>query len=157
MPLTLVKSKIESLLIEPKILPGNWDTAINLRSKRGHYECQLGVTGENSNRFFLILRKSMCNELDFSVILAVQRPQSNRFFRLRRYNGLSHEHTNRIERETFYDYHIHHATERYQEIGMHEDSFATPTDRYTNYEGAIDCVISDAKFVIPHGTQLNLY
>ncbi len=99
----------------------------------------------------------MCNELDFSVILAVQRPQSNRFFRLRRYNGLSHEHTNRIERETFYDYHIHHATERYQEIGMHEDSFATPTDRYANYEGAIDCVISDAKFVIPHGTQLNLY
>ncbi len=157
MPLTLVKSEIESLLIEPKILPSNWDTAINLRAKRGHYECQLGVTGENSNRFFLMLRKSMCNELDFSVILAVQRPQSNRFFRLRRYNGLSHEHTNRIEGETFYDYHIHYATERYQEIGMHEDSFATPTDRYANYEGAIDCVISDAKFVIPHGTQLNLY
>lgn len=157
MPLTLVKSEIESLLIEPKILSSNWDTAINLRAKRGHYECQLSVTGENSSKFFLILRRSMCNELDFSVILAVQRPQSNRFFRLRRYNGLSHEHTNRIEGETFYDYHIHHATERYQEMGMHEDSFATPTDRYTNYEGAMDCVISDTKFVIPHGTQLNLY
>ena len=157
MPVILPEFEINSLLMEPKILPANWHAAINLRAKRGHYERQLNVTGKNSNRFLLVLRKSMHNEFDFSVIIAVKLPNSNRIFRLRRYNGLSHQHTNRLEGQTFYDYHIHLATERYQELGMHEDSFATPTNRYVNYEGAINCAISDVGFVTPHGTQLNLF
>lgn len=96
----------------------------------------------------------MSNEFDFSVIIAVQLHNSNRIFRLRRYNGLSHIHTNRIECETFYDYHIHIATERYQELGMREESYAIPTDRYLSFEGAINCAISDATFIPSGGGQL---
>ena len=52
-------------------------------------------------------------------------PQSNRVFRLRRYNGKSHEHTNPIEKEIFYDFHIHTATERYQVLeNKKEDTYA---------------------------------
>ena len=69
-----------------------------------------------------MLRQNKINRLDFSVILAVRVPQSNLLFRLRRYNGKSHEHTNHIEGDTFYDYHIHMATERYQEIGTRKDA-----------------------------------
>jgi hypothetical protein len=49
---------------------------------------------------------------------------------LRRHNGRSHEHTNQIEASTFYDFHIHMATERYQELGMREDAYAEATDRF---------------------------
>lgn len=135
MPDIIPDSEIKSLLEEDKPLPDNWRVTIKLRRKRGHYERQLNVTGEDGTKFHLIVRKSMRNEFDFSVILAAQLPNSNRIFRLRRYNGLSHEHTNRIEHEVFYDFHIHYATQRYQELGMNEDSYAARTDRYENYGG----------------------
>ena len=98
----------------------------------------------------------MLNALDFSAILAVHVPQSNRLFRLRRYNGKSHEHTNSIEGDTFYDYHIHIATERYQEIGAHEDAYAEITNRYDDLESARDCLFSDATFDVPPDPQLKL-
>ena len=77
--------------------------------------------------------------------------------RLRRYNGKSHEHTNKIESETFYDFHIHSATERYQDLGMREDSFALPTDRYSNIEEAVDYLFEDCNFKAPEGQQGKLF
>ena len=153
----ILDSEINSLLEEEKPLPNNWRVAIKLRKKRGHYERQLSVTSENGTIFHLIVRKSMKNEFDFSVIVAAQLPNSNRIFRLRRYNGLSHEHTNRIEGEVFYDFHIHYATQRYQKLGMNEDSYAGRTDRYGDYEGALSCAVSDGNFIIPDGNQLDLF
>ena len=97
----------------------------------------------------------MLNTLDFSAILAVHIPQSNRLFRLRRYNGKSHEHTNSIEGDTFYGYHIHTATERYQEIGAREDAYAEVTDRYNDLDGALDCLLHDAGFDVPPDEQLS--
>lgn len=105
---------IEGLIKEKKPLPDDYKTKIMVRPKRGHKERELDVNGEDGNEFRLILRQSLFNTLDFSVILAYRPPQSNILFRLRRYNGKSHEHTNPIEGKTFYEYHIHHATERYQ-------------------------------------------
>jgi hypothetical protein len=78
-------------------------------------------------------------------------------FRLRRYNGRSHEHTNAIERATFYAFHIHTATERYQDLGMREDSFAEPTDRFSNFEEAVDCLFDDANLKAPEGQQGKLF
>ncbi len=74
---------------------------------------------------------------------------SNRVFRLRRCNGKSHEHTNLIEKQTFYEFHIHMATERYQREGENEDWYAEPTDRYGDLSGAIDCLIADCAFQRP--------
>ena len=99
------------------------------------------------------------NHLDFSIILAVQIPQSNQLFRLQRYNGNSHQHTNLIEKETFRDFHIHRATERYQLVGVREDAYATPTARYGDFDGALDCLYDDSnfKFPYPHGMQRRLF
>ena len=107
--------------------------------------------------FRIILRRNILNALDFSAILAVHIPQSNRLFRLRRYNGKSHEHTNSIERDNFYDYHIHMATERYQEIGAHEDAYAEITNRYDDLKSALDCLFSDAAFDVPLDAQMKLF
>jgi hypothetical protein len=96
--------------------------------------------------FRLIIRQNSKNRNDFSVILACLPPNSSTFFRLRRYNGKSHEHTNKLEQERFYDFHIHTATERYQEEGQREDGYAEPTDRYHDLDGAINCMIADCAF-----------
>ena len=48
-----------------------------------------------------------------------------------------------------------YATERYQKIGFDEDTFAEETNRYSDFEGAIQCLIQDANFELP--AQLNLF
>jgi len=83
-------------------------------------------------------------------------PGSNVLFRLRRYNGRSHQHTNRIEGNTFYDFHIHMATERYQVAGYEEYHYAETTDRFADLGGAIRCMIQDCAFELPPGTQETL-
>lgn len=149
--------EIESLVNERKILPADWYSRTRPKPKRGHLERHLDVAGVETSQFRLILRQSMENRLDFSIILAVRVPQSSKLFRLRRYNGKSHEHTNHIERVTFYDFHIHFATERYQEMGAREDTFAAPTDRYSDIEGALGCLIADARFEMPPDSQRVLF
>jgi hypothetical protein len=117
--------EIARLLEEKKPLPADYRTKIQIRPKRGHKERELDLEGAGGSDFRLILRQSVINPLDFSVILVHRPPQSNQLFRLRRYNGKSHEHTNPIEEDTFYDFHIHQATERYQQIGARENIYET--------------------------------
>lgn len=111
---TYTDDQISALVQERKPLPANWRNRARMKAKRGHDEQHLDLTGEAGTGFRLIFRQNRINGLDFSVILAVLVPQSTQVFRLRRYNGRSHQHTNAIENERFYDFHIHLATERYQ-------------------------------------------
>ena len=153
MAVTYSDRDIAVLLQERKPLSPDWRNNLRPRPKRGHDERGLEFTGGAGSEFRLICRQSKRNPLDFSVILAVRVPQSNRIFRLRRYNGKSHEHTNCIEGVTFYDFHIHMATERYQQTGAREDSYAKPTDRYGDFRGALYCLIDDANFETSSGPQ----
>ena len=148
---------ITSMLKECKMLPGEFRKRLQLRSKRGHKECELEVQGTDGNQFRLILRQSHYNPLDFSIILAVQLKDTNLLFRLRRYNGKSHEHTNHIEKNTFYDFHIHMATERYQEFGTREDAYAEPTDRFSDFYSALDCMQEDCNFDLPKDPQHSIF
>jgi len=157
MPITYTDQEIEKLKCERKLLPRSWSGALRLQSKRGHCERNLDFVGEGESRFRLILRKSRFNILDFSIILAVRSPGSNRLFRLQRYNGRSHEHTNAIEHETFYDFHIHTATQRYQERGAREDAYARVTDRYDSFHGAMHCLINDMNLQFPPDLQGKLF
>ena len=157
MPIIYTDQEIASLVQEGKILPADWRNQIHLRAKRGHHENHLDITGQAGNEFRLILRKSRINNFDFSVILAVRVPRSNQLFRLRRYNGKSHQHTNHIEKKTFHDFHIHFATERYQQFGTREDAYAKPTDRYGDYDGALRCLLGDASLKVPDEPQKELF
>ena len=148
---------IESLLKEIKPLPEDYRSKIQIRPKRGHKERELDVQGVNGSNFRLILRQSLINPIDFSVILTYRTPNSNQLFRLRRYNGKSHEHTNNIEEERFYDFHIHQATERYQEIGAREDTYAAASNRFSEFHQAIVCIIEDCAFEGPPNTQRSLF
>jgi hypothetical protein len=145
--------QIDELLKESKPLPDDYKKRIRLRDKYGHKERDLSVDGVDGHKFRLILRSGSFNVLDFSVVLAIVPSGSNTLFRLRRYNGKSHEHTNKIEQETFYDFHIHTATERYQQLGVAEDFHAVPTKRYTDFYSALDCMLQDCGFVLPSGSM----
>jgi hypothetical protein len=139
---------IELLLKEIKPLPEDYRSKIQIRPKRGHKERELDVQGVNGSDFRLILRQSLINPIDFSVILAYRPPNSNQLFRLRRYNGKSHEHTNTIEEETFYDFHIH---------GAREDTYAVASNRFSEFHQAIVCIIEDCAFEVPPNTQRSLF
>jgi hypothetical protein len=137
MAVIFTDQEIAGLIQETKPLPSDYQSKIQTRPKRGHKERELDVTGLSGSEFRLVLRQSLFNPLDFSVILIYRPPNSNQLFRLRRYNGKSHEHTNSIEGDIFYDFHIHQATQRYQEIGAREDTFAEPTDQFADFQEAL--------------------
>lgn len=152
--------EIESLVRERKLAPADWRKRTRLIQKPGHRERSLELVGDAGNDFRVILRQNSVNPFDFSIVLAVRVPSSNRIFRLRRHNGKSHEHSNRLEGTKFYGFHIHRATERYQQLGAREDSYAEPTDRYADWQGALECLMVDANIVAspgPSSDQLRLF
>jgi len=144
---------IKRLIEEEKPLPENYRSLIQVKPKRGHSERELNVKGKENNDFRLILRQSLSNPIDFSIILAHQPRNSNQLFRLLRCNGKSHEHTNTIENTKFYDFHIHLATERYQDIGAKEDWFATPTNGFVSFQEAIIYMLKEGNFELPTSPQ----
>lgn len=157
MAVILADAQIAVLIAEAKPLPDDYRSRVQTRPKRGHRERELGVPGANGSMFRLILRQSLFNVLDFSVILAWLPPQSTSAFRLCRYNGKSHEHTNALESRTFYAFHVHRATERYQRSGLREDGFAEPTTGYQDFAGALRCMIRDCGFQVPGAPQTELF
>ena len=157
MAITYSDQEIATLVQEGKPLPADWHKRTRLKPKRGHHEQHLDLAGVAGNEFRLIFRRSSINQLDFSLILAVRVPHSSQWFRLRRYNGKSHEHTNHIENETFRDFHVHFATERYQEFGTREDAYADPTDRYGDIDSAFICLRNDANITVPDQPQYSLF
>jgi hypothetical protein len=152
----LTDLQIERLVSEPKPLPADWRRRLAPRPKSGHTEAELQVRAASGGLFRLVLRRSLHNPLDFSVILAFVDPESGRNFRLRRYNGKSHEHTNPMENERFYDFHVHRATERYQRSGNREDTFAVVATAFATMEQALELVIAECAFAEPVDPQARL-
>lgn len=133
--------EIKELLLEPK-KPLSGKLKLRFKSKGAHNEQDIELIGENGNRFRLMLRQSKLNTLDFSVILAYCPSETSKDFRLCRYNG-KHQHSNRVEGTSLFDYHIHFATERYQGAGAKEEAYAEPTDRYSDLDSALRCILTD--------------
>lgn len=126
------------------------------RAKRGHKDWDLDVQGASVSQFRVVVRQSDANPLDFSAILIYLPPGTNHQFRLRRYNGRSHTHSNKVENQHFHDFHIHMATERYQEMGMREDSYAESSDRYADLDGALWCLQENCGFEVTGPSQVQL-
>jgi hypothetical protein len=113
-----------------------------------HRHKEFDVASNSDNLFFIKLRQLCANPLDFSVILAYHLPGLHTLVRLRRYNG-KHHHTNHLEHQRFYGFHIHTATQRYQSAGFRADHFAEMTNRYWDLESAIRCLLADCGFKSP--------
>ena len=156
MELIFSNQEIAGLIKERKILSNNKRSKFRKTRHRGNDEYRLNVTGKDGNKFQVIVRMSMFNKLNFSVILGVKVSPPKKFFRLKRYNG-NHEHTNTIEDEKISGFHIHTATERYQVNGVREEDYAELTERYTDVNGALKCLLADANFEDPNALQNTLF
>jgi len=149
-------SGIQSLVKEAKELTNDFHKRIKPKNRTGHKESQLEIIGKNGNQFRLIIRLSNTDPLNFSIILALIPQDIRQLFRLRRLNG-KHQHTNIIEKNTFYDFHIHQAIERYQELESKEDWYAEPTTIYTDINSAYGCVFNECNLILPSNYQLPLF
>ena len=157
MPDSILSDKeISDLMIERKLFPKNYRDLFKTKDKKGHKEQELPILRGDGSQFKVILRQNQINPLDFSLILGYVPPKKTTVFRLRRYNGKSHQHSNKIEGEKFYNFHIHQATERYQRAGFEEDAYAVSCSEYADTQGALDCFIKDCAIVLPTDDQLKL-
>ncbi len=153
----LTEIAINELIVDAKTIPdGLRMPSKPMSARNGHWQKGWEFDCDSGNRFVVKIRQACTNPMNFSVILGYMIPATYTVFRLRRYNGKSHFHTNTLEGEVpFYDYHIPIATERYQVPGFSEDHFAQKTDRFHDIASAIDCLVNDCGFRSPFaGTPL---
>lgn len=76
--------EITALIEERKVLPNERRNKFRKTTHRGNDEYRLNVTGEDGNKFQVIVRMSVFNKLNFSVILGVKVkvPSAKNFFDL---------------------------------------------------------------------------
>lgn len=158
MEVFLTDKEIKELIIERKQMSISPDELFrSMKDKRGHKGAEHFIERLDGSSFVLKIRLSNENSLDFSAILGYVPPKSTKLFLIRRYNGKSHEHRNKLEKEdVFYDFHIHTATERYQREGVKEEYFAVITDRYSTVQEAFNCLIEDCNVILPLNSQYNM-
>ena len=150
MAVTYTDDEIAALIAERKQLPSGFNDP-KFISRAEQIEVKLDTIGDDGNVFHVIMRQNSDDPDDFSVMLAVHTDQGGQRFHLLRYDGKSHEHTNHLEstrrcKDKFCAFHIHIATARYQESKYRDDGYAQITDRYTDINGAIRCLLEDATF-----------
>ncbi len=154
----LSENQIAALLAAPKELPNNfYDLIHTMPLGLSSEQRTITVRGETDQTFRLILRRNLLHAVDFMVGIAYLVPGSSRVFFLRRYDGPSHIHRNKLENKRFLQSHIHMATERYQARGFKEEAYAEPTDRFTTFAQALQCALDDGTFTLPPSTQQFLF
>lgn len=154
--------QIRDLILERKPLKEGWLKRIQPKNVRSGKEGSVDIEGDFGSRFKLIIKQSKFSKRDFCLTLGVYPLNSKTLFRLLRYDGNGHVHSNkRFDGDLVdlieYNFHIHRATERYQEAGLDEEYYAEPTDRYTSLNEALDCIIEDCNLVVPDGETGSLF
>ncbi len=150
--------EIKQLIDEKKILEENILEDIDWDKSHGSRRFSVTLYGKKGNIYKIKLRQSLKDKNDFSVILGVEKPGTNLFFIIKRYNGNTHAHENFIEGNTFrLKYHVHTATERYQKIGAQFEHFAKPSNRFYNLRGGIICLLQDCNVEVTGNYQHNLF
>jgi len=159
MPRILSDSEIAGLLNERKVLPRNWERRLAPRTTPGqaHLRRSFALKGEEGHQFVIDVRQNPNSLLDFSVILSFLDTDGHRYI-LIRFNGKHQsQHTNKWEKKNKQPnaefrnaFHVHTATERYQEEGFSIDGYAKITDSYSSFETALRA-FADSNGFVPEG------
>ena len=145
----LSDEQISALISERKAIPNGLCPLEKMSIRNLHKRKDFEFAGDSGSNFTIAVRQSTLNMMDFSVILGYKLPGLFTIFRLRRYNGKSHHHSNTLEGDSIYDFHIHVATQRYQMAGFKEEHYAAATHRYYDLNSAIQCLLDDCGFRAP--------
>ena len=146
----LTDIQIQDLIAEPKILGCSASALMHGMKNKSEREASHSQSSRKIPRingegdWLIYLRRNRGNQFDFSCGLGFFPKGRNQAFTLTRYNGKSHQHTNRLEKENpFYDFHIHTATEKYQLSSYSTEHRADITDRYADFYGAFTALLDD--------------
>jgi len=157
-------AEIDALVREPKFSGHSVDSILRSMSAKTGKEklhMQTSITFARSNgtdKWLIYLRSSTKKPLDFSCGIEFISARMQAKLTIRRYNGKSHEHTNKLENmDPFYDFHIHQATERYQRSHHDDDTFAMPTNLYVDFPGAFKTLLSECHVVVTADKQENVF
>lgn len=154
----LTDAQIANLVKEPKHLGRSVDAILRgMKGKTGR-EGFLQNTVKfartaSKDKWLLYLRNSPGNPhgTDFSCGLGLIPAGRSDAFMIRRYNGNSHEHTNKIEKTPpFRDFHIHTATARYQKSSYDDDEFAERTDLFDDFHSAFQTLLTECNVIVPN-------
>jgi hypothetical protein len=149
----LTDSRIAQLLQEAKpTLDAQALLAALRRSapRHGHRRAARRFVGDRGTSFAIHLRQSAIDAYAFSVILTVSLADNGPELRLRRHNGRGHSHVNKIEGTRLPStFHVHIATERYQQRGFDIDGFAEATTAFSDLATALDAMLRAANFTPP--------
>lgn len=162
----LTDKEIKNLITEPKTMGCPIDSVFKSMKDKPGREISYRQTSFKFSRtggegeWLIYLRHSKENVPAFSCGLKFAPKGRNQEFTLVRYNGKNHQHTNCLENEnTFYDFHIHTATERYQQSPHDDEHYAQPTDRYADIGGAFKILLFDCKVLNDNSdnTQVSIF
>lgn len=145
----LSDNEIQSLIADEKPITSQIVKQLKPKplDKRKHMECEQDIESVSGKKFRIRVRLNSINPHDFSVILSYFNRNDKSWYVLRRYNGNSHRHTNKIEKTKFVrEYHIHQATERYQMKGLRIEEYAEPTEAYSNWRDALSLMLIECNF-----------
>jgi hypothetical protein len=145
----LPDDEIQALLREEKAIPLGLYPLKAMPELHHHRRKNCDVSAESGHEFVEAVRQSSLNVMDFPVILGYKLPGVFTVFRQRRYNGSS-QHSNTFEKETIDGFHVHTPTERYQQMaGFKEDYVAELTNRYSDSNAPIECLLNECSFRSP--------
>lgn len=143
---SLTDDKIADLLNCPKRLT---NPQARIKNKDGHEQVNyIAVALDGSGYEFEIYKRQNLREGmedSFSCGISWVAPNGETLT-LKRYNGPSHDHPNKLEKVKLgLTCHIHIATERYIKANRKAEGFAVATTRYSTLEGAFHCLVVDCK------------
>ena len=155
----LTDAEITELLAKEKNLPSGWRARLKLKEKPGAVQLgrELEIEARSGESFIIRCRKNKLNPLDFSVMLFYA--DGGNEYRLLRCNGKPPSgHTNCVEKlagDPNYafgmEFHVHCATQRYQEADRRIDGFAVPTQEYSDYATALEYFMKRTRCIDPDG------
>jgi hypothetical protein len=150
--LVLTDPQIAAFLADPKGLvdPGEVLRALQRAApENSSRQYRRDVAGKSGASYRLILRQSVLDSSNFSVILGVVE-SGGRVTNLRRHNGTSHSHYNPIEDTEFANVcHVHIATERYQDRGARPEHFAEVSEEFHDLATALAFMLKETNFEQP--------
>jgi hypothetical protein len=154
----ITDSEIAKILSRPKQLPKGWRSRLmNMRRRKDDHQKRSEIEVPDDDGVIIIkCRQNTLSLSDFSVILVYVDKEGNEY-RLMRCNGKHpSRHTNLWEKQQGHKdhtfdvcFHVHRATQRYQEADLEIDGFAEPTDAYSDYNGALEHLVGIYGFIDP--------
>lgn len=135
-------AEVMTFIGDKKVIPKDFNP--KFKEGEGKVSFEHEVIAESGNTYKIIIRRSKINPMDFSVIFGIH--LGGNLFRIKRYNGNSHIHINRLEKMQIAGFYIHTATQRYQECGFREEGYAEATTKYHDWISAMNLMLKENNF-----------